>query len=144
MGIPTVGAVTRSVYNIVKSGVIEIIEQSSRQQLTYYPSHRNEGIVWDAGVVEQKNSDQGVNPLLCEITFPQYTPPIQMNDCLADVHLMHWGFLHALTHRELMLSDPIYRREQNARVAALPGRFDHVVEAGQDQPVPLDTHPEKT
>lgn len=92
LGIPTVGAVTRSVYDIMKSGVIEIIEQSSRQQLTYYPSHRDEGIVWDAGAVEQNNSDQGVNLLLCEITFPQYTPPIQMNDCLADVHLMHWGF----------------------------------------------------
>ena len=37
--------------------------------------------------------------------------------------MARWGFQRALTHRELMLSDPVYRQEQNLRVARLPSQF---------------------
>ena len=101
----------------------ELLGTSTRQAMTFYPSHRNERIVWDTLAVEQNTSDIGVNPLLVELTLPPYTPKQQLDDVLLDVHITRWGFQRALTHRELMLSDPVYRQEQNLRVARLPSQF---------------------
>ena len=127
LGIPTTGAVAKSSYDIVKSGVIELLGMSTRQAMTYYLSHCDEGIVWDTLAVEQNASDIGVNPLLVEFTLSPYTPQQQLDDVLLDVHMTRWGFLRALTHRELiiMLSDPVHRvgQEQNLRVVKLPSHF---------------------
>ena len=54
LGIPTAGAVTRATYNTVESGILEIIGTGGRQEITYYPSHRGEEIVWDTNAVEKK------------------------------------------------------------------------------------------
>ena len=51
------------------------------------------------------------------------TPLYPKTAILLDVHMARWGFQRALTHRELMLSDPVYRQEQNLRVARLPSQF---------------------
>lgn len=123
LGIPTAGAVTRAMYDTVKSGILEIIGTEGRQSITYYPSHRDEAIVWDTNAVEQNTSDQGVNPQLLQLACTAHTPQQVLNDVLVNVHMTRWGFLRVLTHRELMLSDPVYRQEQNQRVAKLPRRF---------------------
>ena len=73
--------------------------------------------------VEQNASDIEVNPLLVEFTLVPYMPQQQLDDVLLDVHMTGWGFQGFLTHRELMLSDPVYRQEQNLRAAKLPSHF---------------------
>ena len=123
LGIPTAGAVTRATYDTVKSGILEIIGTGGRQSITYYPSHQDEAIVWDTNAVEQNISDQGVNPQLLQLACAAHTPLQVLDDVLLDVHMTRWGFLRALTHRELMLSNPVYRQEQNQRVAKLPSCF---------------------
>ena len=52
----------------------ELLGTSTRQAMTYYPSHHDEGIVWDILAVKQNTSDIGVNPLLVEFTLPHYIP----------------------------------------------------------------------
>jgi len=64
------------------------------------------------------------NPYIFQITLPNNVPITQAEDMLMDVNLTHWGFHRALTHKELMIADPIYQVEQNTCVQELPSRID--------------------
>ena len=46
-----------------------------------------------------------------QIAMSNEAPSNQANDVLVDVALVRWGFRRALTHEELMKSDPLYMAE---------------------------------
>ena len=106
VGVPV--GVTAAAADIVKSGLIELLP-NSRQKITYYPSKRDEGIVWDTQQVENNSEDPTVNPAVFQIALTPKTPYHQSEDVYVDVYLTRWGFARALTHEERFISDPQYK-----------------------------------
>ena len=63
---------TTGVYDTVKSGILQLLG-GSRQKTTYYPSKRDEAIIWDTELLE-KDPKRDVNPLVFQITLPERIP----------------------------------------------------------------------
>ena len=120
VGIPM--STAGGVYDVVKSGVIEMLGGASTQKFTYYPSHCDEAIIYDSQIVEN-NEGPSANPYIFQITLLHNVPFRQAEDILMDVNLTRWGYHRVLTHMEKMITDPIYCAEENAHVERLPSRL---------------------
>ena len=101
----------RVLQNVIKETIMEITGTGNRVKQTYFPAHRDQGIVFDTQVLENYGNDAyGINPDILTLAMDSKTPQVQLGDVLVDINLTRWGFHRALTHAELMVSDPQYRR----------------------------------
>jgi len=64
------------------------------------------------------------NPYILQVTLPDNVPVTQAEDTILDVNVTHWGFYRALTYKEKMIADPIFRAEQHAGIQELSSRID--------------------
>jgi len=120
-------------FDTIRSGILQLVS-GNREKFTYYPSHRDQSIVWDVKAVEGHDGDTN-NPTIFDLAIvpsgyktadPSNIPVEQAEDVYCDVALTRWGYERALTFKELMISDPEFRLEQAKKIKSLPSRLDTV------------------
>jgi len=118
-------------FDTIRSGIIQLMP-GNRNKFTYYPSHRDETIIWDTQSVEGHQGGSG-NPTIFELSLipsgykvadSSNIPIEQAEDVFADVSITRWGFARELTHLERMVSDPVYRLEQATKIKKIPSVLD--------------------
>ena len=102
-------SVTSAAYDIIRSGIMEMLSGVGRTKQTYYPSHRDQAIVFKTEDVEKNNGAGQANVYTLEIALDGATPFFQCEDILVDINVTRWAFGRTLSHQELMKSDPEYR-----------------------------------
>jgi len=70
VGIPA--SITTRVYDVVKSGVIEMLGDAARQKFTYFSSHRDEAIIYDSQVIESSGQTPQSNPYIFQFCQTMY------------------------------------------------------------------------
>ena len=88
-------------FDIVKTGIMELVADGRMKQ-TYYPSKRDQAVIFDARDIETYTGPY-LDAHLVQMFLDSETPDVQA-DVLVDVNVTRWGFHRSLTHAERMLS----------------------------------------